>query len=218
MKCPINLNTTRSRHFHTELLALGTCRLAGIDGVGLISPQIRPLANPSVSIAGCAVTVRVTPGDFRLIPWAVDTLAYGDVLVVDGGGHRDRAIWGDFVSARAQQVGCAGVVVDGACRDVAGIRRLGLPVFCRALTARGPTRDGGGAINVPVSCGGVVVTPGDIVVADEDGIVAVAASELTVALRLACAKRDSEPRAAAAGESADSAWARYLELQGTPPR
>jgi RraA family protein len=205
-----------TREALADLLAFGTCRLVDALGVGLISPEIGPLLTAAASIVGPAVTVRVTPGDFQLIPWAVDRLAHGDVLIIDGAGHRDRAIWGDFVSTRARQVGCAGVVVDGACRDVAGIRRLGLPVFSRALTARGPTRDGGGAINVPVSCGGVIVAPGDLVVADEDGVVAMVPGQIEGALRLVRAERDNEPYATAAPESPDAAWARYLELQGTP--
>ena len=206
-----------------ELIRLGTCRLVDVMGVGLLSSEIRPLLEPTPAIAGPAVTVKVRPGDFGMIPWAVDRLEHGDVLVIDGAGHQERAIWGDFVSTRARQVGCAGVVIDGACRDIAGIRRLAFPVFSRGRTARGPTRDGGGAIEVPVVCGGISVLPGDLVVADEDGIVAVAGGELGAALRLGRAKLAAEPRPAGADESSESAWLDYLGRQGpapegTPPR
>jgi regulator of RNase E activity RraA len=93
-------------------------------GFRLMDSGIRPVFEPIPRVAGIAVTVKTTPGDFKVVPWAVDLLGPGDVLVVDGGGEDKHAIWGDFSSSRARSVGCVGVVVDGAARDIDGIESL----------------------------------------------------------------------------------------------
>lgn len=122
-------------------------------------------------IAGPAVTVTVPPGDFLMIAEALTTVRPGDVLVIDARGDSLRAVWGEYFSAWAQGLGLAGVVIDGATRDVGAIGKLGFPVFTRGTTSRKPTMTGPGEVNVPVSCGGVCVVPGDIVVADGEGVI-----------------------------------------------
>ncbi|MBS1892973.1 MAG: RraA family protein [Actinobacteria bacterium] len=188
----------------------GSCHLADVVGTGVLNAAIRPVNPPVLPLAGVAVTVRITPGDFRMIPWAVDQLGAGDVLVVDGGGNGDRAVWGDFVGSRAAALGCAAVVVDGAVRDVPGLARLGIPVFARGLAARGPTKVGRGEVNVPVSCGGVCVAPGDVIVADGEGIVAVPACDFDAVLELVRARAAAAPRQPAEVGRADEAWRAYL--------
>jgi 4-hydroxy-4-methyl-2-oxoglutarate aldolase len=122
-------------------------------------------------VVGPAVTVTVPPGDFLMIAEALTTVRPGDVLVVDARGDCLRAVWGEYFSAWAQGLGLAGVVIDGATRDVGDIGKLGFPVFTRGTTSRKPTMTGPGEVNVPVSCGGVCVVPGDIVVADGEGVI-----------------------------------------------
>jgi regulator of RNase E activity RraA len=188
----------------------GACHVADVVGTGVMSAEIAPVNPPPATLAGVAVTVRVTPGDFRMVPWAVDQLGPGDVLVIDGGGDRDRAVWGDFVGARAAGLGCAAVVIDGAVRDVPGLHRLGLPVFARSLAVRGPTKSGRGEVNVPVSCGGVCVVPGDVIVADGEGIVAVPAADFDAVLDLVRTRHATAPRPPVDARRADEAWRTYM--------
>ncbi|CAI8704408.1 RraA family protein [Pseudomonas serbica] len=129
------------------------------------------------TMAGIALTVKVPCGDNRAIHQALEILSPGQVLVVDGGGDISRALMGDIMAAIAEKRGAVGVVVDGAIRDLATIGKGAFPVFARAGFHRGPYKNGPGEINVPVCIGGMIVSPGDIVVGDHDGIVAFPASE-----------------------------------------
>jgi RraA family protein len=192
-----------------ELAELALPALADAPGVCVVARGIRPVYEPVGRVVGPAVTARTAPGDFGAIPWAVDLLEAGDVLVVDAAGATERAVWGDFVSSRAAAVGCAGVVVDGAVRDVAGIRELKLAVFAAGTTPRGPRREGPGEVNGPVTCGGVVVRPGDIVVADAEAILIIALGELDMALAGARARTEVE-RAMHTTVTRDD-WSGYLE-------
>jgi regulator of RNase E activity RraA len=122
---------------------------------------------------GPACTVVTRSGDFVTILQGLDAAQGGDVLVISNQGAPDLALWGEITTTEAQRKGVAGLVVDGLVRDIAGIRRLGFPLFARGTTPRVTGRNSLGEVNVPVSCGGVVVHPGDIVVGDADGVVVV---------------------------------------------
>lgn len=123
-------------------------------------------------MAGTALTVRVAAGDNLLIHQALTLVRPGDVIVVDGGGDISRALVGEIMTTVAISRGAAGFVIDGAIRDAGALAKGDFPCFARAAIHRGPYKNGPGAINVPVSVGGMVVAPGDIVVGDEDGVVA----------------------------------------------
>lgn len=123
-------------------------------------------------LAGTAVTVKTRPGDNHALHRVLDLLRPGDVLVVDGAGSLDQALVGEIMMSRAQKLGAAGFVIDGAIRDVGAFARSGFPCFARGVTHRGPYKSGPGEINVPVAVDGLVVMPGDIVIGDEDGVVA----------------------------------------------
>jgi 4-hydroxy-4-methyl-2-oxoglutarate aldolase len=139
---------------------------------GALSASIRPLADV-MHLCGTAVTVEAPPGD-NLVVWKALSLAQpGDVLVVATGDHRSHSVWGDAAGRIAAMNGLAGFVTDGAVRDVAGLRDIGFPTFAAAVTPNSPQKDGPGKVNVPVACGGAVVCPGDIIVADIDGVVVV---------------------------------------------
>lgn len=138
---------------------------------------LKPFHRIEGTMAGIALTVKVPCGDNRAIHQALEILSPGQVLVVDGGGDISRALMGDIMAAIAEKRGAAGVVVDGAIRDLATIGKGAFPVFARAGFHRGPYKNGPGDINVPVCIGGMIVSPGDIVVGDHDGIVAFPASE-----------------------------------------
>jgi len=123
-------------------------------------------------MAGPAFTIRTAAGDNRAIHQALELFRPGDVLVVDGGGDTSRALIGEIIASIARHRGAAGMVIDGAVRDAGALARSDFPVFARAAIHRGPYKNGPGETNVPVSIGGMVVHPGDIVVGDEDGVVA----------------------------------------------
>jgi len=124
------------------------------------------------SLAGTAVTVLTAAGDNAAVHEVLEMVRPGDVLVIDGGGAMERALIGEIIVAIAASRGVAGIVLDGAIRDVAAISAGDFPCFARGVVHRGPYKNGPGEINVPVTIGGMVVQPGDIVVGDADGVVA----------------------------------------------
>jgi RraA family protein len=164
-------------------------------------------------LLGSALTVRTRAGDNLAIHQALELLRPGDVLVVDGGGDVSRALVGEIMKAIAEQRGAAGFVIDGAIRDAACFAVSDFPCFARAAIHRGPYKNGPGEINVPVSIGGLVIEPGDIVVGDDDGIVAFSpekAPALIEAVRAQAAREAEILRLIRAGRYDG----RYARVQG----
>jgi len=139
---------------------------------GSMAAEIKPVW-PRAKIVGPALTVRTFPADNLMIHKAVTLAKPGDVLVVNAGGYKDTAVFGDLLGYSCKAHRIAGVVIDGASRDAEGMEAIGFPVFARAVLPMGPFKDSPGAINVPISCGGAAVRPGDIIVGDADGVVVV---------------------------------------------
>jgi regulator of RNase E activity RraA len=152
----------------TSIISDNLDRLAGMVG-------LRPF-HRSGRMIGTALTVKTRPGDNLAIHKALDLVRPGDVIVVDGGGDETRALVGEIMKNIAESRGAAGYVIDGAIRDVTAFESSDFPCFARAVIHRGPYKSGPGMMNVPVSVGGAVVAPGDIVVGDEDGVVSFAPS------------------------------------------
>ncbi|MGY6411303.1 MAG: RraA family protein [Alkalilacustris sp.] len=143
---------------------------------GLIDPAIRPLrlAGRQPRLFGQAVTVRCEPPDFGAVLHALDVIGCGQVLVIDAGGHRDTAMIGDILSGHLRAKGVAGLVCDGAVRDTGTLATWeDFPVYARWITPRGPVGAQHGAVNLAVAVGGCIVTPGDLVIGDDDGLVAI---------------------------------------------
>lgn len=139
---------------------------------------IRPIVS-GARVLGPACTVKVFPGDNLMVHKALDVAAPGDVIVVDTGRSGTNAVLGDMITTKASHREVGGFVIDGLVRDVDGIRALGtVPVFARGVTPIGPLHRGPGEINHPVSCGGIVVHPGDVVVGDANGVAVVPRREL----------------------------------------
>jgi regulator of RNase E activity RraA len=135
---------------------------------------IRSLTPQAPAILGPACTVKVYPGDNLMVHKSLDVAQPGDVVVIDASSATTYSVLGDLVSTKARHRGIRGFVVDGLVRDLPGIRALAdFPVFARGVTPIGPLHRGPGEINYPVSVGGIVVHPGDIVVGDESGVVVV---------------------------------------------
>ncbi len=139
-----------------------------------LDPGIRCLTGPDHRLSGPVCTVKLFPGDNLMVHKVLDVAQPGDVVVVDSRGSTNNAVLGDLISTKARHRKIAGFVIDGLVRDLPDIRRLGdFPVFARGTTSIGPLHRGPGEINYPICCGGTVVFPGDVIVADAAGIVIV---------------------------------------------
>jgi RraA family protein len=141
-----------------------------VDGNIAMASRIRPMWR-GARLAGTAFTVRTLPGQHLAVRRALELAQEGDVLVIDGAGDLTHALWGDRMSLLALERGLAGVVVDGAVRDIEAIEALGFPVFAVATVPSAPHAELEGEVGVPIACGDVAVVPGDVVVADADGVV-----------------------------------------------
>ena len=158
---------------------------------GDVALALRPIGLAS-TLVGRACTVRCWPGDLGAVRRAVDGVGPGDVLVIDSGCGDQGTTWGGGATIAAIRLGLAGVVTNGTTRDVAQVQELGLPVFCAGSAVRGGTRAHAGWVGVPVALGGVVVAPGDLVLADMDGIVVVARQEARAVLQRATERHRQE--------------------------
>lgn len=136
-------------------------------------PALRPIHTHAVKLAGPALTVRTRPGDNLMLHHAIDTASPGDVIVVDAGGETSIAIMGEIMAAVAMKNKVAGIIIYGAIRDAEEIRDMQFPVYAMGVTHRGPYKDGPGDINTPISIGGMVVNPGDLILGDGDGVLSV---------------------------------------------
>lgn len=152
-----------------------------------LDPAIQCLTARDQGVVGPACTVRVFPGDNLMVHKALDVARPGDLLVIAAGGTQAaNAVLGDLVSTKARHRGIAGCIVDGLIRDLPGIIDTGLPVYARGTTPVGPLHRGPGELNYAVACGGVVIQPGDVIVADAAGVVGIPrgiAAELLSRLR-----------------------------------
>lgn len=146
------------------------------NGRGCLDHRIRPL-EPQMRLCGPALTALCGPGDILAAMAALDYARKGDVIVIAAAGDSGAAKIGDLWAAQARKRGVAGVVCDGLVRDIAGLLRVGLPVFALGWCPNSGFKNGPGSVNAAVSCGGVTVAPGDIVCADRDGVVAVPLAE-----------------------------------------
>jgi len=131
--------------------------------------RIKPMVTTR-KIVGPAITLKLMMGDSLLVTKAISLAKSGDVLVIDGRGSGNNALWGDHRSLICKKLGLEGVVMDGAFRDIDENEAIGFPIYARAVTCGSSTKNSNGEINVPVSCGGVTVRPGDIIVGDRNGV------------------------------------------------
>ena len=160
------------------------------------------------ALIGSALTVRTRPGDNLMVHKAIDLAEPGDVIVVDAGADLTNAIIGEIMTTLAQSRGVAGFVIDGAVRDFDALAASDFPVYARGVTHRGPYKDGPGEINVIITVGGQTIAPGDIIVGDGDGVLAVPRGEAPRVAELARAQMDREAAIlqAIGGRSIDRSW------------
>lgn len=141
----------------------------GMEVYHTMDPEIRPMAGNN-KIVGTAFTIDVPPGEGGYIAEALLHVKPGEIIVISGKGNISSSYWGDHRSYCAKKLGAAGVIVDGAFRDIDECEAIGVPVFARGVTPGTALKTGRGSMGTMISCGGVVVNPGDIIVGDRNGI------------------------------------------------
>ncbi|OVZ56666.1 4-hydroxy-4-methyl-2-oxoglutarate aldolase [Pigmentiphaga sp. NML080357] len=163
--------------------------------IGALPSAIKPV-HPSFRICGPAVTVQSPPADNLWLHRAIVAAQPGDVLVVHVGGHYEAGYWGEVMSQAARARGLAGLVIDGCVRDGAILERFGFPVYARGLCIRGTGKDfeARGWINAPTLFNDVVVHPGDLIVGDTDGVVAIPRTRIDEVLAKARQREEDEAR------------------------
>ena len=148
----------------------------------------------ALPLCGLAVTVNARPADNLMVHKALQVATPGDIVVVSTGGNTTSAVFGELMCHTAVAARLGGIVVDGAIRDVERITTLSFPAYSRTVSPGACDKDGPGEINVPISCGGTVVCPGDIVVGDNDGVAVIPAGDAAQVLELVAALMDRESK------------------------
>lgn len=186
------MTATANQEQLKQLRDLGAATVYEAQGAkGALDSGLKPI-DPTVRLAGPALTVDCRPADNLMLHYAVQKARPGDVLVVDAKGFLEAGPWGDVLTIQAMKVGIAGLVINGCVRDANLIIGLGFPVFCRGLSIKGTAKNQPGKINVPVTIGDVLIHPGDIIVGDRDGLVVVPQDGVASAIASSVAREEKE--------------------------
>jgi RraA family protein len=168
-----------------KLKEIGTCAISdAMKNLNTMHPSIRPI-NDEIKFAGNAITVRSKSANNLMLQKAIGLVKEGDVIVVDTYGSESNSILGEMMTTAALKNGVAGIVIDGGIRDILELKKIKAPIFAKTITPALGDRQGLGEINTSISCGGVAVNPGDVIVADANGVVVIAQDSVEEVLRLA---------------------------------